>query len=167
MPECGVRLIKLTEAGDGIENHLDAYYDPLSGNLPITIGYGSTRDENGRPFKMGDRITLERAESLLIHSLKTRYLPAMERIPYWFEMNEMQRGALLSFAYNLGPDFYGNSNFQTITKNLREKDWKSIPNTLLLYRNKDTPAEAGLLRRRKREALLWGLQTLDKMDWSW
>jgi lysozyme len=70
-------------------------------------------------------------------------------------MNDNQRGALLSFAYNLGAGFYGNSNFNTITRNLREKNWKAIPKTLEMYRNPGSKVEAGLLRRRKAEGKLW------------
>lgn len=70
-------------------------------------------------------------------------------------MNDNQRGALLSFAYNLGAGFYNSSNFNTISRNLREKNWKAIPETLKLYRNPGSSVEAGLLRRRIAEGKLW------------
>jgi lysozyme len=70
-------------------------------------------------------------------------------------MNDNQRGALLSFAYNLGAGFYGGSNFTTITRNLSEKNWAAIPKTLEIYRNPGSNVEAGLLRRRKAEGKLW------------
>jgi lysozyme len=70
-------------------------------------------------------------------------------------MNDNQRGALLSFAYNLGAGFYSSSNFNTISRNLREKNWAAIPKTLELYRNPGSKVEAGLLRRRKVEGKLW------------
>lgn len=70
-------------------------------------------------------------------------------------MNDNQRGALLSFAYNLGAGFYGSSNFNTITKVLREKKWSEVPKTLELYRNPGSNVEEGLLRRRKAEGKLW------------
>jgi lysozyme len=70
-------------------------------------------------------------------------------------MNANQRGALLSFAYNLGAGFYNSSNFNTISRNLREKNWKAIPDTLKLYRNPGSNVEAGLLRRRVAEGKLW------------
>jgi lysozyme len=74
------------------------------------------------------------------------------------------RGALLSFAYNLGANFYGSKGFNTISKNLREKDWKSVPKTLELYRDPGTKVEKGLLRRRIAEGKLWmeGINKLDK-----
>ena len=70
-------------------------------------------------------------------------------------MNDNQRGALLSFAYNLGSGFYGSSGFNTITSNLSQKNWKAIPETLKLYRNPGSNVEAGLLRRRVAEGKLW------------
>jgi len=91
----------------------------------------------------------------LEYDIENRFLPALRKIPYWNEMNDNQRGALLSFAYNLGAGFYGNRNFNTITRNLREKNWKAIPETLKLYRNPGTEVEVGLLRRRSAEGKLW------------
>ena len=150
MPVKGVELIKEFEGC-----HLSAYPDPLSGGLPITIGWGSTRDFNGKPFNLGDKISQKVADDLLISQIKREFIPALSKIPYWSEMNDNQRGALLSFAYNLGAGFYGGSNFNTITRNLRDKNWKAIPKTLEMYCNPGSNVEAGLLRRRKAEGDLW------------
>jgi lysozyme len=135
--------------------HLHAYPDPLTGGLPITIGWGSTKDFDGQPFKMGRTITQEYANKLLEFDLINRFLPSLSKIPYWGDMNDNQRGALLSFAYNLGSNFYGSSGFNTITTNLKQKNWKAIPETLKLYRNPNSSVEAGLLRRRSAEGKLW------------
>lgn len=150
IPEQGIKLIKEFEGC-----HLNAYPDPLTGGLPITIGWGSTRDFDGKPFKLGREITQEYADKLLIFDIEKRFLSSLEKIPYWGEMRAGQKGALLSFAYNLGANFYGSSGFNTISKNLRLKDWNSIPETLKLYRNPGTNVEAGLLRRRIAEGNVW------------
>ena len=150
IPESGIRLIKEFEGC-----HLKAYPDPLTGGLPITIGWGSTRDFNYAPFKRDRVITQEYADRLLEHDLLNRFLPKLEKIHYWNEMNERQQGALLSFAYNLGADFYGSSGFNTISRKLKEKDWKGVPAALELYRNPGTKVEAGLRRRRIAEGKLW------------
>lgn len=150
LPESGINLIKEFEGC-----HLKAYYDPLTGGLPITIGWGSTRRKDGTRFMIGNTITQDEADDLLYFQLRREYLPALQKIPYWNEMSENQQGALLSFAYNLGANFYGSSGFNTISKNLREKDWKAIPKTLELYRNPGSSVEAGLLRRRIAEGKLW------------
>jgi len=150
LPIPGVKLIKEFEGC-----HLKSYYDPLTGGLPITIGWGSTRRKDGTRFMIGNIITQEEADDLLYFQLRREFLPALSKIPYWREMNDNQRGALLSFAYNLGAGFYGGSNFNTITGNLREKNWAAIPKTLEIYRNPGSNVEAGLLRRRKAEGKLW------------
>ena len=134
---------------------MESYPDPLTGGLPITIGWGSTRKRNGQPFKLGEKITQLEADDLLEYDIEVRFLPTLRKIPYWGEMNDNQRGALLSFAYNLGAGFYNSSNFNTISRNLREKNWQAIPETLKLYRNPGSNVEVGLLRRRGAEGKLW------------
>ena len=146
----GIKLIREFEGC-----HLKAYPDPLTGGLPITIGWGSTRDFDYTPFKRDRVITQEYADRLLEQDILNRFLPKLSIIPYWSEMNENQQGSILSFSYNLGADFYGNSNFNTITRVLREKKWNEVPKALELYCNPGSKVEAGLLRRRKAEGKLW------------
>ena len=134
---------------------MQGYPDPLSGNLPITIGWGSTRDLNGKPFKLGQKISQKVADDLLISQIKNEFLPTLSKIPYWSEMTDGKRGALLSFAYNLGDSFYGSGDFNTITKILKNKEWDKVPDALYLYRNPGSNVEAGLARRRKAEGKLW------------
>ena len=134
---------------------MNAYPDPLTGGLPITIGWGSTKDFNGQPFKLGRKITQDYADKLLTFDLEERFLPALRKIPYWNEMNDNQRGALLSFAYNLGARFYNSSGFNTITRVLKNKEWTKVPDALYLYRNPGTKVEKGLARRRTAEGKLW------------
>ena len=149
-PPVGLKLIKEFEGC-----HLEAYPDPLSGGPPITIGWGSTRDKNGNPFKLGDKISQDEADSLLIDECRKHFLPFLCKIPFWNEMSDGQRGALLSFAYNLGAGFYGGSNFNTITKRLKNKEWDQVPDALFMYRNPGSHVEAGLARRRKAEGEMW------------
>lgn len=104
---------------------------------------------------MGRKITQQYADQLLMNDIKNRFLPALQKIPYWNEMNENQQGALLSFSYNLGANFYGSSGFNTISRALREKRWNEVPPALELYRNPGSKVEAGLFRRRKAEGKLW------------
>lgn len=158
LPEPGIELIKEFEGC-----HLKAYYDPLTGGLPITIGWGSTRRKDGTRFMIGNTITREEADNLLYFQLRREFIPALQKIPYWGEMNDEMRGAILSFSYNLGANFYGSSGFNTISKNLREKDWKLIPKTLELYINPGSSVEAGLRRRRIAESKLW-IEGLKKMN---
>ena len=74
-------------------------------------------------------------------------------------MNQNQQGALYSFAYNLGANFYGGANFQSITRVCdtvsRWKDQGWITEQFEKYRNPGSPAEEGLRRRRRAEAELF------------
>lgn len=133
----------------------NAYPDPFTGGKPITIGYGSTRRADGGEWKIGDRITQQEAETLLIAQLQRDYLPPLARIPCWATLNENQQAALLSFAYNLGANFYGASGFATISKSLRDRNFTNITAVFALYCNPGSNVEAGLRRRRNAEAKLF------------
>ena len=148
--KAGIDLIKKFEGC-----RLKSYPDPATGGKPYTIGWGSTKDTHGKPFGLGATITQAQADTLLEYTIEHEYLPALNKIPHWNEMNENQKGALLSFAYNLGANFYGSSNFNTITKVLKNKEWSKVPDALYLYRNPGSNVEAGLARRRKSEGDLW------------
>jgi lysozyme len=150
VPAAGLQLIKQFEGC-----RLNAYPDPLTGGLPITIGWGCTRDKNGGPFRLGQTITQAEADSLLMDECRKNFLPALRKIPHWNEMSDGQRGALLSFAYNLGAGFYGSGDFNTITTRLKNKEWDKVPDALYLYRNPGSNVEAGLARRRKAEGESW------------
>jgi GH24 family phage-related lysozyme (muramidase) len=101
------------------------------------------------------KYTQAQADVLLIFQIKNEFLPKLSKIPYWSEMSDGKRGALLSFAYNLGAAFYGSGDFNTITKRLKNKEWDLVPDALYLYRNPGSNVEAGLARRRKAEGKLW------------
>ncbi len=147
IPMPGIDLIKTFEG-----SRLQAYPDPKTGAEPITIGWGSTRDKNGRPFKLGDRITQAEADDLLLWQVVNGYLPPQERIPGWKTLNDNQKGAILSFAYNLGANFYDADGFETLSRVLRNQEWHNIEPALIMYRNPGSSVEEGLLRRRLSEA---------------
>jgi lysozyme len=159
LPEPGIKLIKEFEGCK-----LKAYYDPLTNSLPITIGWGSTRRKDGSRFMIGNTITQEEADDLLYFQLRREFLPSLQKIPYWGEMSDGMRGAILSFSYNLGSNFYNSEGFNTITRVLKNKEWGKVPDALILYVNPGSNVEKGLLRRRTAESKLWleGLKKLNK-----
>jgi GH24 family phage-related lysozyme (muramidase) len=132
-----------------------AYPDPLSGGAPWTIGYGTTRYSGGVPVKQGDRITIIEADMLLRLEVDRIAEKLRTSVPYWRDMDDNQKSALVSFAYNLGCGFYGSVGFETISKRLAKKDWFLVPEALKLYRNPGTDVEVGLLRRRTAEGACW------------
>jgi GH24 family phage-related lysozyme (muramidase) len=135
--------------------HLSAYPDPLSGGEPWTIGYGTTRYSNGTPVQRGDKINVIEADMLLRLEIDRITDKLRTTIPHWNVMDDNQRSALVSFAYNLGAGFYGSAGFETISRCLRERNWADVPAAMELYRNPHTAVEAGLLRRRRAEGKLW------------
>jgi GH24 family phage-related lysozyme (muramidase) len=158
-PQSGLELIKEFEGYSGI-----AYPDPLSGGRPWTIGYGSTYDLNYDPFSPGDTCSTSQGNDYLNYACERDFLPELKEIPYYNEMSADQVGALLSFAYNLGANFYGSPGFDTITKRLKNKEWELVPDAFMLYVNPGTSVTAGLTRRRTAEGDLWnrGLNSYTK-----
>ena len=149
IPQQGLNLIKKFE-GCVLHPYLD-------GVGVATIGYGSTFYENGSKVKMTDPdITQERADSLFTSVVEKDFWEVIKKtIPFWSDMNDNQRSALLSFSFNLGAHFFGANGFSTISSCLREKRWSDVPDALYLYRMPGTNVEAGLARRRKAEGDLW------------
>lgn len=138
---------------EGFVDH--AYPDPASGGEPWTIGYGFTRLD-GRPVRPDDRLDQAQAELLLRQGVQACAAHLAGRIPYWGEMVADQHCALISFAWNLGQDFYGDeADFATISRVLRQRDWSAVPHALCLYINPGSSVSAGLLRRRQAEGALW------------
>ena len=123
-----------------------------------TIGYGNTFYTDGRKVSMSDpAITEAQALELLRVTTDKSFVSVLEKtIPYWKEMSDGQKSALISFAYNLGAHFYGdNDNFGSITRDLRDKNWTNVPTTLLKYRNPGSSFEEGLRKRRTEEGKVW------------
>jgi len=133
----------------------EAYWDD-AGKV-WTIGKGTTTYPDGSPVKEGDKITEEQAQEFLINHVNNKIIPRLQdSIPTWNDLNENQRAALISFAYNLGENFYGRRGFETITKALSDKkNLNNVPNALMLYVKAGGKKLKGLERRRKAEADLW------------
>ncbi len=161
VPQSGIDIIKEFEgyAKELPDGRAEAYPDAIHGWGVPTIGYGTTKYPNGSLVKKGDIITQAEAVKALTWEVEQHCRPALEKIPTWKQMNDNQRGALYSFAYNLGAHFYGGRNFQSITnvcnspQRWGDKTW--VTDQFIKYRNPGTSAEAGLLRRRKAEAKLF------------
>lgn len=64
----------------------------------MTIGYGNTTWEDGRPVKAGETITQSHALKLLEIYIKKEVDPVFEKLPYW--LTDGQKDALRSLIYN-------------------------------------------------------------------
>lgn len=148
--------MRLSEAGLSILRDFEgfserAYPDPGSSNgLPVTIGYGSTRDEDGRPFRLGDTITRERADELLRREVAEteRQVAAYVSVP----ITQPQFDALCSFAYNVGVGAFGKS---TLLKRLNAGDYAGAAEQFGAWINAGGRPMEGLRRRRRAERALF------------
>ncbi len=134
---------------------LKAYPDPESGGEPWTIGWGSTRDSQGRPFREGDHVSQEMADALLRSRLEDDWRRLRDCIPTYKALSVNRQAALLSFTYNCGPRWFGAQGFDTLSTALKAGQLEAVPAALMLYVNPGGPSEAGLRRRRKAEGALW------------
>ncbi len=91
---------------------LTAYVCPAGLN---TIGYGNTFYEDGSRVKIGDRITQDRADALLMLTYKEFEAGVLKALKK--PVNDNQLGALVSFAFNAG---LGNFRNSTLLKRVNE-----------------------------------------------
>jgi lysozyme len=133
----------------------EAYWDN-TGKV-WTIGKGTTTYRDGTPVKKGDKVSKEEADNLLQDFVDTKIIPQLStKIPTWNEMNPNQQAALISFAYNVGPNFYGQKGFETLTKAVSSVDsFDQVPRALRLYTKSGGKKLKGLVKRRNAEATLW------------
>lgn len=149
-------LQKATEFIKSKEGFVEkATSDKIATGSPLMIGYGTTgKYPSGQPIKVGDTITPEKATEHLSASI-SKMTPHMEKIPGWDEMDAGKQAALLSFGYNLGPAFYGQKGFETISKHLETKDWDKVPEAMNLYVKSGGKVRGGLVTRRGEEGVMW------------
>ena len=133
----GIDLIKHFE---GCE--LEAYH--CAAGVP-TIGYGHIKD-----VKMGDVITQEEAESMLVHELKEyeNYIHDCVTAP----LNQNQFDAMVSWVFNLG---VGNLRASTLLKVLNAGSYDEVPAQIMRWNKAGGKVLQGLTRRRQAEADLF------------
>lgn len=142
--------IPFIEAFEGVRT--EAYLCPAG--VP-TICAGLTRYPNGTPVRLGDVCSETTCSGYLRAMLEQEFAPCMGRIPGFVKFGPSRQAALLSFAWNMGANFYGSPGFDTISKVLAEKDYGGMRAALMLYCKAGGQVLAGLERRRKEEADLW------------
>lgn len=102
--------IKLIKELEGC--HLNSYLCPAG--IP-TIGYGNTYYKDGSKVKLGDKITQQEADELLIYilsKLETEIKPLIK-----VKLTDNKISALISFVYNVGLNAFKNS---TLLKKINE-----------------------------------------------
>lgn len=142
--QAGIDLIHSFE-----QLRLDAYKDPGSKNgLPITIGWGSTRDETGKPIALGTRWTKERADARFAADLAEEEAAVARLAP---KTTQGQFDALVSFQYNTGA-----LASSTLLKKHNAGDYAGAKAEFAKWVYNDGKKMNGLVRRRQAEADLYG-----------
>jgi lysozyme len=121
---------------------LSAYLCPAK---VATIGYGHTEN-----VKLGDVITQQQADELLLKDLVV-FERAVNNMVI-VQINDNQRGALVSFAFNVGKTALKNS---TLLKKLNNKDYIGSANEFMRWNKVAGKPLKGLTNRRKAEKELF------------
>lgn len=139
---------------------LTAYRDPGSKNgLPITCGWGTTVDENGKAIPLGAVWTREKADRLF-----ARDLAAVEAgvnvLIAGRPTTQGQFDALVSFAYNAGLDMDGDGKAEglgdsTLLRKHKAGDYAGAAAEFPKWIFNDGKKLAGLERRRAAERALY------------
>ena len=130
---------------------LKAYPDPGSGGKPFTIGWGSTRYENGSPILPGDIISQDRADKMLMHEVNAFELGVLQAVTSQIGYNQLS--ALVTFAYNVG---LGNFRKSTLLKLVNQNpNEPAIKNEFQRWNRAAGKVMRGLTIRRAAEADLY------------
>ena len=145
--EVSQRCIDLIKKFEGLR--LEAYLCPAQ--VP-TIGFGSTMYQDGRKVKIGDVLTLQEAEALLVWELQTKG-KAMPKL----RLNQNQYDAVMSFVFNLGLGaFKGSTLYKKINMNPSDPTIRAEFTRWNKARVNGSLVELkGLTNRRKAEADLY------------
>ena len=117
----------------------------------LTIGYGSTRYENGVPIKPTDPAIDEARAIKIMQTTLKEYEAAVNRY-VTVKLNQNQFDALVDFAYNLGNKSLLNS---TLLKRINEGNFLAANNEFRKWVYANGVKLQGLVRRREAERLLF------------
>lgn len=141
--DLAIEVLLLLEA-----EHLTAYYDSEG---ILTIGVGITK--SWLPT-LNEQTVLSKDESRRLMGLVlTEYHKDLSSAPAWSTMSNLQRAAMLSFAYNT--DYFpGKSGYDSMNRVMHAYKFsaKDAIAAIRKYVNPGSPSEAGLRNRRSVEA---------------
>ena len=140
---------------------LTSYKDPGSRNgLPITCGWGSTSDLQGRAIPLGAVWTKEYADAKFAQDLAAFEL-GVNLLLDGAKTTQNQFDALVSFAYNVGLDNDADTTAEglgdsTLLKRHKAGDYPGAEEAFMSWFFNDVKKMNGLIRRRAAEAKLYG-----------
>lgn len=128
-----------------------AYPDPGPTGLPITIGWGSTFDDTGKPVEVGEIWSYEKALRVKKNILNQYLITLLKMSPSLATEPVERIAAVLSWCYNCG---FGNYRISTFKKKIDSKDWLAASHECLLWNKAKGKVLNGLTKRRQAEATL-------------
>ena len=139
-------LKNLTENFEGL--NLNAYGD--STGIP-TIGYGSILYQDGTKVKMGDVITQQQADDLLLWEIGLKAASVNQQLNVQVSQHEFD--ALTDLEYNVG---CGAIMHSSLLRYLNSGDEKDFYAQFLVWDHAGGKVIAGLLRRRQAD-MKWAM----------
>jgi lysozyme len=140
---------------------LTSYKDPGSKDgLPITCGWGSTTDLQGRPIKLGAVWTQEYADAKFVQDT-ARFELGVNALINGKPTTQAQFDALFSFAYNVGLDIDEDTKAEglgdsTLLRKHLSGDYVGAQAAFASWVFNDGVKMNGLIRRRAAEAAMYG-----------
>lgn len=116
-----------------------------------TIGYGATYGVDGKRVSLEHRAITEDEALELLSRDTGRSAAAVDRLVY-ADIDGAQRGALTSFAFNLGA---GALQASTLLRRVNGYEWDDVPFQFSRWIYAGGRPLAGLIRRRAAEARFW------------
>ena len=138
---------------------LTTYPDPGPTGLPVTGGWGSTRDENGRPFQLRRTEAQPYWDALFLRDLAATET-GVNLLLGDHPTTQAQFDALVSFAYNVGLDLDDDAVAEglgdsTLLKMHLRGDYAGAAGQFALWNKAKGKVLNGLTRRRAAEAALY------------
>jgi lysozyme len=130
------------------EGYSDRAYVPVEGDVP-TIGYGSTRRDDGAPVKPGDTITPPQALRRALKDVKEFEGAIKECVSV--PLTQYEYDAYLSLSYNIGSTAFCNS---TLVRKLNAEDYEGACKEILRWNKFKGKPLAGLTNRRRAEYVM-------------
>lgn len=129
---------------------------PVPGDVE-TAGFGSTTNEQGRPFRAGEQVDPVRGLVLLGRDLEAHARIVKSCVDVPLAQNEFE--AYVSLAYNIGPGHKGKDGFclnkegktAVIPRRLAAGDYRGACEAILMYANFQGRRLPGLVKRREAE----------------
>ncbi|MFS8930934.1 glycoside hydrolase family protein [Cupriavidus taiwanensis] len=128
-----VALLTMSAAGFGVWKSSESFTGqaviPTKGDVP-TLGYGSTRYEDGRSVRMGDRVTRERADVLARNLMKADERQFADSLP-GVRLYQQEFDVYVDFVGQFG---IGNWRASSMRKRLLAGNYAGACDALLRYR---------------------------------